>query len=310
MSNAFQNHRGVAVGVDGSEPGYVAVRYAAREAARLGVPLDLVHAIPAYIPDAPGMTPTMPDPLFEAYGTEILARARSVAQDAVPSVVVETHLHLGHPAKQLLALAPGAHLIVLGSRGSKMPDRIWTGATVTGVAERTPSPLIVVPADYDPTDVHDRIVVGLQSPAAAAELFDRAFPLADALDAELVVLHAWRLEGVYDGVIAERTVTERQRERVGLIEEGLRDYRMTFPGVPIRLYVRHEDPAHALVRVTSGADRLLILGPLHDRVATRLGRVARAVLRDARCPVEVVPGRTGAWPPLSHQVTRATERVP
>lgn len=310
MSNASQNHRGVTVGVDGSERGYVAVRYAAREAGRLGVPLDIVHAIAAYIPDAPGMTPMMPDPLFESYGAEILARARTVARGAVPTLVVETHLRLGHPAKQLLALTPGASLIVLGNRGPISLDRVWTGVTVTGVADRAPCPMIVVPADYEPDDVHRRILVGVQYPAAAAELFNRAFPLADALDAELVILHAWRLEGAYDDVIAERAISERQHERVELIEQELGGYRHAFPGVSVRVYIRHEDPAHALVRVTSGADRLLMLRATHDEVTTRLGRVARAVLRDARCPVEVVPARMGAGRMVSHTLTRTSELVP
>jgi nucleotide-binding universal stress UspA family protein len=59
--------------------------------------------------------------------------------------------------------------------------------------------------------------------------------------------------------------------------------------------VRHEEPAHALVRASRGADRLLLARP-HRRRTHHLGRVARAVLRDACCPVEVVPVRDGAEP--------------
>jgi nucleotide-binding universal stress UspA family protein len=223
-------------------------------------------------------------------------------------LTVETHLRLGDYVQQLVDIADGARLLVLGNRSPRSLDRIWTGETVTGVADRAACPVIVVPADYVPDDVHGRLVVAVQSPATAMELFDPVFPLADELGAELVVLHAWDLQGVYDDVIADRMVAERNQERTELIEKELLHYREAFPRVPVRLYVRHEDPAHALVRVTSGADRLLLLRPASRGVAPQVGRIARAVLRDSRCPVEVVPSRTGGASAL--RTVRHAELVP
>ena len=155
-------------------------------------------------------------------------------------------------------------------------------------------------------------MAGFKSPAHAAELFDVSFPLADELDAELVVLHAWRLEGVYDDIIVDRVEEEQWcREQTELIERELVDYRAAFPDVPVRIFVRHEDPAHALVRATRGADRVLIVRPAHGGLVHHLGRTARAVLREAHCPVEVLAPRR-SHPELSVPlvVERSGELVP
>jgi len=69
-----------------------------------------------------------------------------------------------------------------------------------------------------------------------------------------------------------------------------------FPDVPVRVYIRDEDPAHALGRAIRGAERLLILRTSRGGLAHHLGRTARAVLRDGHCPVEVVPARRAQYP--------------
>lgn len=298
MNSKLTDLIGVAVGVDGSDQGYAAVRYAASEAGRLGVRLDVVHVLPGNLPAASIMMTVVPDGSFQSYGAEILERARATALETVGTLEVETHLRLGGRVQQLLGFAKHARLVVLGSRSPSGLDRIWTGGTVTGVASQAACPVVVVPADCEPGKGHGRIVVGFKSPAHAADLFDAAFGLADEFDAELVVLHAWRLQGVYDDIIADRVEVEQwEREQTELIEKELVDYRDAFPDVPVRVQVRHEDPAHALVRASRGADRLLIMRPAHGGLVHHLGRTARAVLREARCPVEVLaPVRVGREP--------------
>jgi nucleotide-binding universal stress UspA family protein len=310
MRNASTSRGGIVVAVDGTEQGYAAVRYAAREARRLSLPLDVIHVFPASVPV--GWTSRIPAELFSSYGAELLERAREIAVEAVESSDVQTHLWAGERVPLLAAFAEHARLLVLGSRSPHSFDRIWTGGTVTGVSSTACCPVVVVPAEPEPFAVHHRIVAGYKSPAHAGELFDAAFRLAEELASELVVLHAWRLPGVYDDIVADRVDRERWcREQAELIGNELADYREAFPDVQVRVYVRHEDPAHALVRTTRGADRLLLVRPAHGRLVHHLGRTARAVLREAHCPVEVLPPRPrDQQPSVPLVVERSGELVP
>jgi len=290
MNNQSQVSGGVVVGVDGSETGYAATSFGAREADRLGARLDLVHVLPASIPVDPGFLSTVPDSSLQSYGVEILERARKVAHEARPAVAIETHLRSGNRTQELLEFAQHTRLIVLGNRSPRSFDRIWTGGTVTGVSSGSACPVVVVPEAWETAVTHGRIAVAVKTPGDASELFDAAFPLAHELGSDLVVLHAWRLEGVYDDIIADRTLVDRwQRDQMALIERDLAGPRGRFPDVAVRVYVRHEGPAHAIVRVTGGVDRLLLQRPPSGRRGHQLGRITRAVLRDAHSPVVVVP---------------------
>ena len=290
----------MAVGVDGSETGYAAVSFAAGEAARLGARLDLVHVLPASIPVDSAFLAHLPDSSLQSYGVEILERARKTALEVRPALEIETHLLSGSRTQQLLEFGESARLIVLGNSSPKAFDRIWTGGTVTGVSSGSACPVVVVPVTWEPAVVRGRIAVAVKTPGDAAELFDTAFPLAHDLGSGLVVIHAWRLEGAYDDIVADRTVAERwQREQTALIERDLAGPRERFPDVPVRVYIRHEDPAHAIVRVTGGADRLLLQRPTSGRLLHHLGRVARAVLREAHCPAVVLPDH-----PAAHALVR------
>jgi len=312
MSSKPTAQNSVVVGVDGLDQRYGAVRYAAHEARRLGAPLDVVHVIPGYLPTGSMMMMTLPDDSFRSYGAEILLRAREAAVNTAPELRVRTHLRTGGLVQQLLEVASHARLVVLGSRGPSSLSRLWTGGTLTSIASQAACPVIVVPPAFDQPAAHHRIVVGFKSPAYAAQLFDAAFPLAQELAAELVVLHAWRLQGVYDDLIASRVELERwQRQDTEVIEKELAGYREAFPDVRVRVYVRHEDAAGALVRASCGADRLLIERPAHGGLVHHLGRTARAVLREADCPVEVLPAaRRRTEPSALHAKERSGELVP
>jgi len=280
----------VAVGVDGSDTGYAATSFGAREAERLGVRLDLVHVLPASVPVDSDFLSTVPDSSLQSYGVEILERARKIAHETRPAVEIETLLRSGDRTQELLKFGEHARLVVLGNRSSRSFDRIWTGGTVTRVSNESSCPVVVVPAAWETAVTHSRIAVAVKTPGDARELFDAAFPLAHELGSDLVILHAWRLEGVYDDIIADRTVADRwQRNQTALIERDLAGPRERFPDVSVRVYVRHEGPAHAIVRVTGGVDRLLLQRPPSGRLGHHLGRITRAVLRDAHSPVVVVP---------------------
>jgi nucleotide-binding universal stress UspA family protein len=51
----------------------------------------------------------------------------------------------------------------------------------------------------------------------------------------------------------------------------------------------HGQPAHTLVEASKAADLLVISRPVHGSFVHHLGATARAVIREAACPLVVVP---------------------
>jgi nucleotide-binding universal stress UspA family protein len=291
MSTQEEQRGHVVVGVDGSERGYVGVRYAAAEADRRGVPLDIVHITPGYLPVGPFLM--IPDGSLQDFGSTVAQRAECEARNAAPDVQVKAHLVPGNRVRELVDFSREAALLILGARHLSAMDHIWTGATVTGVVSRASCPVAVIPATWEPPPApHRRVVAGYKASEHSAELFEDAFVVAEEMDAELVVLHAWRLEGVYDDVVAGRVEEQRWNgEQAARIEAVLADYRESFPDVRVRVRVLHDGPTHALVHASRSADRVILVKPAHLGYLHHLGPTARAVLRMSECPVEIVPPR-------------------
>ena len=140
------------------------------------------------------------------------------------------------------------------------------------------------------------VVVGFKQPQHADELLSAAFATAADLGVGLRVLHVWRLDGVYDEMIAGHhdEETEWAREERSVIERQLRDLRESFEGLPVSVRVIHSRPAKALVEASARAQRLIIGKPAHGGTLHHLGSTARGVLRGSACPVQVLPASRDA----------------
>jgi nucleotide-binding universal stress UspA family protein len=276
--------------VDGTEEGYAAVSFAARKALRLGLELRLAHVMPASLPVGPLLMGT--DRGLGSYASETLASAARVAADVAPELAISTHLLMGGRVSEIVDLAEHAHFIAVGRRHSSALDRAWSGGTLDGIASRATCSVYVVPdvglVEHRPA----RVVIGYKSSAHSAELFQAGFRAAEDLGAEIEVVHAWKLPSGYDDIIARR-VSEAtlNREQKFAIRELLAPWQEAYLNVPVRIRVVHEYPVRALVEASRDADRLVVVKPLHGGLIHHLGRTARAVLRFAQCPVEVVPAR-------------------
>lgn len=279
----------VVVGVDGSESALNAVRYAVHEAQRRDTGLTVVHVTPAYTPVGPAL-PMVADQAMRDHAEGVLEHAGREARAAAPDVSVETVLHKGGRVSGLVECTRDAALLVLGATERGTAERVWTGTTVTGAAARAHCPVVVVPSAWTPEQVHHRVVVGFKSPEHCAEAFGHAFERAARDGAEILVVHAWKLISGYDDIVTNRTAEAEWRGReTGMIEPLLDEQRSRYPGVPVRVEVVHGQPAHALLTRGRSADLLVLVRPVHGGYLHHLGPVARAVLREATCPVEVVP---------------------
>lgn len=280
----------IVVGADGSERGTVGVRWAAREAQRTGVPLYVVSVVPTFSPSGPLLV--IPESDLRGHGTRVVDESVKIACEEAPELDVRGTVASGHRVSELVRFSRPASLLVLGARHLSLTEHVWTGATVTGAVSRASCPVLVIPSSWEPNDADTGdVVVGFKQPKHADELLAAAFATASDLGVGLRVLHVWRLEGVYDDMVADHhdENVEWAREERGVIERQLRDLRESEPDVPVKVRVIHNRPAKALVEASAHAQRLFIGKPAHGGNMHHLGRTARGVLRGSACPVQVLP---------------------
>jgi nucleotide-binding universal stress UspA family protein len=133
--------REVLVGVDGSECGLGAVRWAAREAGLRGAPLRLLHAA-TYL----GHRRTGGAPHLELHrARRIIAQAYTVARHTDPDVQSSTEVVPDDPTTALLRGAAAGQLVVLGSSTTGAADELVLASVAVRVAARSPHPVVVVP---------------------------------------------------------------------------------------------------------------------------------------------------------------------
>jgi nucleotide-binding universal stress UspA family protein len=141
----------VVVGVDGSEHGDAALRFAAEEAALRGAQLRVVCAweLPALeFPVAGAMSVDLIPALMRGIGDEadgIVQTAVARVKELQPAVSCEPRVVEGHAGSVLLDEARGAILLVVGSRGRGELAGMLLGSVSHQVLHHAPCPVTVVP---------------------------------------------------------------------------------------------------------------------------------------------------------------------
>ncbi|GAB7006655.1 universal stress protein [Nocardioides sp. AN3] len=275
------------VGVDGSSAADAAVRYASIEADGLGIGVRLLHVVPRIT-----MAGLDDSPRLQRRREQVLGSAEELARTILCTDRVERSFVVGERVPTLVDAARSARMIVLGAPWHGRVDRLVTGSVVGGVASRATVPVVAVPEDWMTARERGRIVVGVKRPddPASQRLVARAVEIAAARKCRLTVLHAWEFPVVYDEMIAttyeESAWSDIKR---GSLEELVSRARGSHREVGVDYVVRHGQGAHALVDASHGADLVVITRRRHGLPFGYLGAPGRAVLRESRCPVEVIP---------------------
>jgi nucleotide-binding universal stress UspA family protein len=266
------------VGVDGSHSSLRAVDWGAGEAARLGLPLRLVHA--SVWEHYEGARPSLraERPSERVLAEHIVASCEERVRVAGPAVQVTGEIVPEDPVNTLLREARSAYAVVVGSRGRGGLAGALLGSVSRSVAARALCPVIVVRgAEPNLAGGHHRVVLGVGEDTDCAAAARFAFRAAEVRDCPLYAIRAWRSRHpdpsgpgeLYDAL-------------PGAAPHGLELHRELVEGPPHRV----------LVEATRGAD-LLVVGATrrHARFGPQLGRVAHALLQHADSPVAVVPQR-------------------
>lgn len=280
--------RDVVVGVDGSPAGVQALRYAVAEAQRLRSGVQVLHAVPTFVPMAP-MYPLPVEDLAIA-GRTVLRR--SVDEANIRSTVpVRTTLSHESAVPALVAAGRGAALVVLGADRRPVAARIFTGNVSTAVAASATVPVVTAPEDWSAHEATGKVLVGIKRVDHSAEVLAQGFAAAHARGASLVVMHAWRLPSGYDDVIVDRLSYREWEDRARQeMATTVAEWRTAYPDVDVELRTVHDQASHALVHASGEVDEVVLVRRAHGvPSALHLGPTARAVLAHADCPVRIVP---------------------
>ncbi len=280
----------VLVGVDGSEASTRAVRWAAREAGLRGTGLHVVHAWlwPLFHVPLGGSPAAPPGSGLQAEADRILAGAAATARAVAPDIVVETTLAVGEAGAELLRRAPGAQLVVVGSRGLGGFTGLLLGSTGIAMSAHSPRPVVVVRGDETP---HGPVVAGVDGSPGADAVLRRAFGEAALHGSEVLVVHSWSVglhlvplaaEG-YERV--ERAARDHAEE---LVDQALSRVTPDFDAVKVSVLLAESSAAADLVAASRSA-RLLVVGSreLGFVQGMLLGSTTHALLHHAACPVLV-----------------------
>jgi nucleotide-binding universal stress UspA family protein len=272
----------------GHDPIDAALEYAARTAVREGCGLHLLHVLHRVSQGAETVLVDIVD--LEHTARSTLAAAEERAHDLVPDdVPVTTQLVWGGPVHSIVAASKDSRMVVLQRRPLSRVVRVVTRSTSSGVAAHAHVPVVSVPASWTSTSGEGGpiVTVGVDVPERAENVLRAAVHEARGRGATLRVLHTWAFPGAYDDIIVSRVEHDQWTERATKdIHEALAKLGDEASGLTVEVEARHAHPGDALIKAARRSD-LLVVGR-HDPLVpagSHLGPVARAVLREATCPV-------------------------
>ncbi|MBO0868718.1 MAG: universal stress protein [Micromonosporaceae bacterium] len=141
MNNSYR----MVVGVDGSEGGQRALRWAVREAAGRG---GTVHAVTAYTFDALDASDIRGPDAHRSSVEEVLAEQVAHAVADCPGATVTTQVSFGTAPDVLVDAARRADLLVIGSHGHGRLFHAVLGSVAEACTRAAPCPVVVVPVPH------------------------------------------------------------------------------------------------------------------------------------------------------------------
>jgi nucleotide-binding universal stress UspA family protein len=270
------------VGVDGSEHGRMALRWAVAAGDAAGVP---IRAVQSWIHPRSAVLPIAPVPVSADEMDDQTEQAiTTIVTDTLgSSAAVTTRVLRGPPAGALLQTVTPESVLVLGSRGLGGFSGLLLGSVSQECVEYAPCPVVVVRTDRIVGD-GEVILVGKDGSEGAQRALAWAHVLATATGADLRAVHAWRAD---ESERPPRT-GERLRSRAADAVEGWTQQ----VADEIESEEMEGDPRDVLVAAAERFDPALTVvgrrgaGGLRSM---RLGSTANHLIRHSATNVAVVP---------------------
>jgi nucleotide-binding universal stress UspA family protein len=271
-------NRPIVVGVEDKQQ--AALRYALTEAESQGCGVRVVHAYSLSTSGPALLGGGILDASAES-GYAVLDVARQFIESQDFEVPVEYVVEFGAATQVLEAEALSARALVLGPENASWYERILAGEVGSWLASRAECPVIVVPDYWYPHEVRaGGIVVTVDGATNAHGPLTFAFTAADRRSQALHVLH----------VVPPATSEADEEEHRLNIAEVLAGWADKFPAVRVFRALVFGQPDEACIGSTSLANLVVVGRPHgHDLPFSLVRPVAVSVIKEANCPVAVVP---------------------
>ncbi|MEU4262745.1 universal stress protein [Streptomyces sp. NPDC025273] len=284
-------NRSITVGLDGSAESVAAARWAAQEAGVRGRPLLLVHCEEW---SSPAGLPASGSDVRERWAQALLLEAFDVLHEAHPRLEIGWRSVDGPPAASLAGMAPGAEMLVLGSRGLGTLSGYVLGSVGLAVIRATERPVVLVRRTHESSGAScaDRpVLVAVDVDRPCDALFAFAFEEAASRGCPLIALHSRPAPlsmGSGAGFGPEVTAEISSRARAGL-QDVLKPWRDRFPAVAVEARAAIGRAAVQILEAGAGAGLIVVGRRVRGAPAgARIGPVTHAVVHHAPAPVVVI----------------------
>lgn len=270
----------VVVGHDGSPASCAAVRWAAREAAELHGEL---HIVVAWLPDV-GSWHHDPAAAGREAAEATAAQAERIAAPITHSrAIVRTFVQQGAAADTVSAVARGAQVLVLGTRGHIGAVGTLLGSVSRRCVRLATEPIVLLGPDAVAQD-EERVVLSCHAGAAGASATAWAVKRARRTGRELHVLDTWDVGSMTGDLAAIELEDAAHQDALARHSRTMDDVRAAVrAAAPVSGVLVEGRAAHIEYERTRPGD-LLVVG-LDDTDH-------RPSLRYSRCPVVLVPAST------------------
>ncbi len=282
----------ILVGVDGSEDGLRAARFAAR-AAHGRATVHLVHAVDdAVLAGAWGVVydPTI---LQQAGERAVTAAVDAAVGAGIDKADVTSEVVLGNAASVLARLSEKASLMVLGRRSVSGLERMFVGSTSVATVANTKCPTVVISqaSNPDPTGKYGVIVVGVDPGSHAVNTLKWALAEAKVRGAKVEVVHV--VEPRTTGLFGRgKPSEEAKQQQIEAATQGVKSLvaaeQAEYGDVPTEVEILYGNPVDALVDRTGHSD-LLVLGVQRPGPGRTVGGTVRGLMAHSQAPMCLIP---------------------
>jgi nucleotide-binding universal stress UspA family protein len=282
----------IVVGHDGSDRGADALAFAAMYARAVGGRLVVAGWYREEYPVFPG------SPALEEDLRRLTLEPLERIQTSLLGVPVELRAVRGRsPADALHRLSEeaGAELVVVGSTRRGRIGRVLPGSTGERLLQESPCAVAIVPLGFAPEPKHDLelVAAAFEPTVEGRRAVDVAAAIAQATGAGLLVLTVVEpVAGIY-GVGLDTSVFESiQEDAEERARQNIDEQIAALPAdVRVETSILHGSATPKLLEALHGGVDLLVMGSrAYGPIGRALvGTVSGSVVRQATCPVVIVP---------------------